>query len=96
VLGAAAATVLARFFADDFVAFATTSGQPFPGITRRFWSFSAAARENAASRVLAGLHFPTAVNVGYELGEQVGTWVFEHSLAARDEQGTPIPTAGNR
>ena len=36
VLGAAAAEVLARFFDndDDEIAFATTSGNPFPGITR--------------------------------------------------------------
>jgi hypothetical protein len=81
VLGAAAATVLARFFANDFVAFETTSGQPFPGIERRFWSFSQAAQENAASRVLAGLHFPVAVSAGCRLGEDIGTWAFEHALA---------------
>ena len=86
VLGAAAATVLARFFDNDFIAFETTSGQPYPGLTRRFWSFSDAARENGASRVLAGLHFPTAVCAGYRLGEDVGTWVFEHALVPRDGQ----------
>jgi hypothetical protein len=78
--GNAAATVLARFYGSDYVAFTTTSGAPFAGITRKFWSFSQAARENCASRVLAGIHFPTAVDVGYRLGEDVGTWVCEHSL----------------
>jgi hypothetical protein len=86
VVGAAAATVLARFFANDFVAFETTSGQPFPGIERRFWSFSQAAQENAASRVLAGLHFPVAVNAGCRFGEDIGTWVFEHALAPVEGQ----------
>lgn len=90
VLGAAAATVLERFFENDFVAFETTSGEPYPGITREFWSFSEAARENGASRVLAGLHFPTAVRVGYQLGADVGTWVFEHACSPRDERSAPL------
>ena len=81
VLGAAAATVLARFFETDYVSFSMTSGAPYAGITRRFWSFSAAARENGASRVLAGIHFPTAVKAGYEQGERIGTYVFDELLA---------------
>jgi hypothetical protein len=80
VLGAAAATVMARLFDNDYVAFETTSGAPYPGLTRKFWSFSEAAQENGASRVLAGIHYPTAVKVGYELGESIGAWVVEHSL----------------
>ena len=83
VLGAAAATALARFFETDFVAFETTSGAPYPGLTRKFWSFSEAAQENGASRILAGLHFPTAVRAGYQLGEDVGNYVFEHAFQAR-------------
>ncbi|HEX6812087.1 MAG TPA: vanadium-dependent haloperoxidase [Planctomycetota bacterium] len=94
VLGAAAATVLARFFGSDFVAFEVTSGEPYPGLTRSFWSFSEAARENGASRVLAGLHFPTAVRAGYQLGEDVGTWVFEHALLPRDEKATRAAASG--
>jgi len=96
VLGAAAATVLARFFDNDFIAFETTSGQPYPGLTRRFWSFSDAACENGASRVLAGLHFPTAVRAGYQLGEDVGTWVFEHALLPRDEKAAAAPASAAR
>jgi hypothetical protein len=93
VLGASAATVLARFFESDFVAFSTTSGAPYAGITRQFWSFSEAARENGASRILAGIHFRTAVNAGYRQGESVGTWVFEHAMRplaapARDSVST--------
>ena len=89
VVGAAAATVLARFLENDFVAFETTSGQPYAGITRKFWSFSQAARENAASRVLAGIHFPTAVRVGCQVGDDVGAWVFEHALQPRGSEGAP-------
>ena len=80
VEGAAAATVMARFFNTDFVSFSMTSGAPYPGITRKFWSFSEAARENGASRVLCGIHFSTAVNAGYTQGECIGDWVFEHAL----------------
>jgi len=80
VEGAAAATILARYFDTDFVSFSMTSGAPYPGITRRFWSFSEAARENGASRVLAGIHFSAAVQAGYQQGEQIGAWTYEHAL----------------
>jgi hypothetical protein len=90
VLGAAAATVLARFFESDYVPFEMTSGAPYPGITREFWSFSEAAQENGASRVLAGLHFPSAVRAGYRLGEEVGTWAFEHALLPRAAATAPV------
>jgi membrane-associated phospholipid phosphatase len=81
VLGAAAAAVLARFFETDYVSFQTTSGAPYAGITRRFWSFSEAAQENGASRVLAGIHFPTAVKAGYDQGIQIGAYAFDQLLA---------------
>jgi membrane-associated phospholipid phosphatase len=80
VLGAAAAAVLARFFETDYISFEMTSGAPYAGITRRFWSFSEAAQENGASRVLAGIHFPTAVRAGYEQGDRIGAYTFETLL----------------
>ena len=80
VLGAAAAAVLARFFETDFVSFSMTSGEPYAGITRKFWSFSEAARENGASRVLAGIHFASAVQAGYEQGDRIGAWTYERAL----------------
>jgi membrane-associated phospholipid phosphatase len=88
VEGAAAATVMSRFFNTDFISFSMTSGAPYPGITRKFWSFSEAARENGASRVLCGIHFATAVNAGYIQGEQIGEWVFGHAL----RPASPPPT----
>jgi hypothetical protein len=80
VEGAAAAMVMARFFNTDLISFSMTSGAPYPGITRKFWSFSEAARENGASRILCGIHFSTAVNAGYIQGESIGEWVYEHAL----------------
>jgi hypothetical protein len=96
VLGAAAAAVLERFCGTDFVAFESVSGAPYPAITRQFWSFSQAVRENGASRVFAGLHFPTAVRVGYELGDQVGAWVYEHALQPRGANGKVAASAAPR
>jgi hypothetical protein len=72
VLGAAAAVVMARFFGTDQIAFTMTSGAPFAGITRSFTSLSQAARENADSRVLGGVHFRSACEAGLALGERIG------------------------
>jgi hypothetical protein len=68
----------------------------YPGITRKFWSFSEAARENGASRILCGIHFRTAVEVGYAQRERVGEWVFEHALrpAKPGPATTPFPESG--
>jgi PAP2 superfamily len=49
VLGAAAATVMARFFNTDFISFLDDERCPYPNITRKFWSFSEAARESIPS-----------------------------------------------
>ena len=80
VLGASAAAVLARFFGTDMVSFSMTSGAPYAGITPHFWSFSEAAQENGASRILAGIHFPTAVRAGYVQGDLIGAWAYDHAL----------------
>ena len=84
VLGGAAAEVLRRFFDDDDVAFMTTSGAPFAGITRSYDSFSDAARENGESRVYAGIHFRTAVEDGIKQGRKIGGYVFAHALKRLD------------
>lgn len=86
VLGAAAAAAIERCLGTDTVAFAMTSGEPYPNITRRFWSLSQAAQENGASRVFAGLHFTTAVRAGYRQGTEVGAWAAETLLR-------PLPKA---
>ncbi|WP_425258776.1 vanadium-dependent haloperoxidase [Rubrivivax sp. RP6-9] len=80
-LGMAAATVLAETFGRDHVpiAFASSSALPTNAV-RAFRSFSEAARENADSRVRAGLHFRFAVEAGLRLGQQVGRHVARHQL----------------
>ena len=67
---AAAAEVLTTHLGAS-VPFAVTSGT-LPGATRRFRSFSQAAREAGLSRVFGGIHFVHAVEDGWAAGKLVG------------------------
>jgi hypothetical protein len=69
-ISAAAAEVLMRHLGDR-VSFEATSSS-LPGVTRRFSSFSDAAKENGMSRVYGGIHFLHAVEDGYRLGKGIG------------------------
>ena len=89
VVGAAAATAMARLLGTDYVPFEMTSGPPYAGITRRFWSLSQAARENGASRVFAGIHFTTAVRSGYRQGEEVAEYAYANLLRPLAETAAP-------
>jgi hypothetical protein len=80
----AAAQVLAEFFCTDHVAFTTTSGAPFAGITRSFSSFLQAALENADSRVYAGIHFRSACRDGVKVGRKIGKFTMQHVLKPLD------------
>jgi PAP2 superfamily len=75
-LGAAAATVLAHAFERDALSFSFSSPTAVAANpVRSFTSFSQAARENADSRVRAGLHFRFATTQGLLLGQKVGAHV---------------------
>jgi hypothetical protein len=50
------------------------------GATRSFTSFSEAARENADSRVRAGIHFRFACDAGLDLGDRIGDWISKNTL----------------
>jgi hypothetical protein len=67
---AAAAEVLTTHLGAS-VPFSVTS-DTLPGVTRRFSSFSQAAREAGLSRVFGGIHFVHAVEDGWAAGERVG------------------------
>jgi hypothetical protein len=83
-LGNAGATVLAYIVGDDTeFTFQSTTGIPAEQ-TRTFQSFTQAADENANSRVLAGIHFRTACDVGQKLGDDVGAWVISNNLRPLD------------
>lgn len=79
-VGAAAATVLEKFFGTDYLAFSVTAGPPYAGTTRQYYSFSQAALENANSRVLAGIHFRASCSAALTQGEQIGDFVYYHVL----------------
>lgn len=80
VLAAASARVLADFFGTDDIAFTTTSGPPFAGITRSYGSLSEAAASVGDSRVFAGIHFRTACTDGLRQGAHIGKFSFKHRL----------------
>jgi hypothetical protein len=81
VLGMAAATVLAQAFGRDHVPFSFASSSALPtNPVRSFRSFGDAARENADSRVKAGLHFRFATTAGLEMGRQIGHYVSRNAL----------------
>lgn len=71
--GGAAAQVLANFFGDD-TSFDIPS-QDLPGVARSYGSFSQAAEENADSRLLGGVHIPTANVEGVIVGQDIANFV---------------------
>jgi hypothetical protein len=86
-LGNAAAAILSNEFGDHTsFTFSSTSAVP-ANSTRSFQSFSQAAKENADSRVLAGLHFRFSCEKGLDLGNQVGLWIIQNHLRAREHKG---------
>jgi len=78
--GGAACQVLIALFGDEHTfELPSTMSFPFPDIQpRTFHRISDAANENAASRVLVGIHFRLACEVGLKQGQDVGDWVTKH------------------
>ncbi len=71
----------------DATPFSLTSTSALPeNPIRRFASFSSAARENAESRVMAGLHFRFSCEAGLDLGERVGRFTLVNHLKALDRR----------
>ena len=100
-LGAAAATVLAEAFGRDHVPFSFASPSALPPTRAQLRSFSEAARENADSRVKAGLHFRFATDAGLELGRRIGEHANRHALPRQHgvaptthAAGTDLPEPG--
>ncbi|MFN7966982.1 MAG: vanadium-dependent haloperoxidase [Acidobacteriota bacterium] len=71
-----AATVLARFFRRDDIAFETGS-DGLPGVTRRFAGFWAAAEEAGQSRIFGGIHYQFDNTDALEAGRALGEWVWQ-------------------
>jgi hypothetical protein len=89
--GAALFRIVARFYGTDAISFSCTSDE-LNGVTtdwerhvrplapRSFDSLSAAALENAQSRIYLGIHWPFDATAGIAMGEAVADWVFDHFL----------------
>lgn len=90
MLGNAAAVVLTEYFGDNVgFSFKSTSADPVD-VARAFQSFFQAARENADSRVYAGLHFRFSCDKGLELGAEIGKWTLDHHLKPRSKNGKSL------
>jgi PAP2 superfamily len=81
--GGAATEVLREFFGKDNMPFSTTS-TTLPNVTRKYTSFSAAAKDNYLSRIYAGYHFRNSVLKGEDQGEKVGKWVMANAAKPID------------
>ena len=76
------AGVMKSFFGTDNVTFAANTEDPFvaAGVTRTFTTFSAAAVENARSRVYLGVHYQWDADAGISSGTAVGSWIAANRL----------------
>ena len=87
----AAATVLTTWFGNRPFAFSSASLQ---GVTRNFTSFDQAAEEAAASRVYAGIHFPSDNTDGLATGRAVGAWTMGVFQRMGDDRGPFLMVGG--
>jgi hypothetical protein len=101
-IGAACATVLTGVFGGDGVPFDVHwDSYGFPGVTRSYAGFWAAADEMARSRVYGGIHFTFDCVAGQDIGKNVAHYVMDHFLLPRDpashlasaEAAAPAPVA---
>ena len=80
-IGAASATVLANVLGRDDIAFEIKwDAYGFPGVTRSYPGFWAAADEMARSRVYGGIHFSFDNAAGQQVGANVADYVTDHFL----------------
>jgi hypothetical protein len=87
----AGARVLTRCFGPHY-AFETTSSS-VPDVTRAYRSFDHFTREGSAARILGGMHFRTALEIGARQGWAIAGWILEHYLrSVHDPCGRSIGT----
>jgi hypothetical protein len=79
-VSSAMATVLRLLFDDDPGVPLTVMSATNPGFVRHWDSFSQGVKEVTDARVYAGIHFRHSDEVGVKMGEQVGRFVFHHTL----------------
>jgi hypothetical protein len=87
-IGATGATVLADVFGKDRLRFEIDWGEfGFPGVTRTYKGFWAAADEQARSRVYGGVHYTFDSTAGQLIGRNVGRYVLGRVLEPEDDHG---------
>ena len=74
VISGASATVLTRFFGENF-AFTDSTELVFGIPNRNFKSFQEAAEQAAMSRMFGGIHYRTGMTEGLKQGRNVGDYV---------------------
>jgi membrane-associated phospholipid phosphatase len=79
--GGAVFTILADFYGTDNLHF-TIGSDMMPGVTRSFDSFSAAATENAWSRVWLGVHFSFDSTEGLAVGDSLGNSIYQQNMGS--------------
>jgi hypothetical protein len=73
--------VMRLFFGTDNISFTATTDDPnAQGVTRQFPSFSAAAQEDARSRIYLGVHYQFDAEFGLSSGTAVGEFVVANRL----------------
>jgi hypothetical protein len=79
--GGAWAAVMRLFFGADNISFTGTTDDPnAAGVTRQFSSFTAAATEDARSRIFLGVHYQFDADFGRSSGNAVGEFVVNNVL----------------
>src|SRR5208337_4754236 len=81
--GAALFTTLADFYSTDRMTFTIGSDEE-PGTYETFNSFSAAAEQNAMSRIYLGIHFLFDETAGITEGDAVGNYDYHHVMTLND------------
>ena len=79
--------VLARLLGDERTFVLTANS--LPGLSRVYHRFSDSVTEVAEARILGGIHFRTACDVGKAAGEQLGDYLVDNFLVpleTEDEQ----------
>ncbi|WP_433299900.1 vanadium-dependent haloperoxidase [Actinoplanes sp. CA-030573] len=75
------AGIMKRYYGTDAVTFTAGTQDPYAtGVTRTFTSFSAAATEDAMSRLWLGVHFRWDADSGLSSGDQVAAYIVGNKL----------------
>ena len=84
----AAAAVLVKFNGGDEIEFSVQSDS-LPGKIRSYRSLLKCAAEVSQSRLYGGIHFPSALKDGLELGRQIAEHVMSNLFLSEDLKSSP-------